>query len=418
MRKFLSKGLSGTTALVILSLIVMLHLVVTYVVTERNRTMLHRADRDEVIQKIVNTIQLVEATPALNRTHAVSALADPELQASLTDEPQFKLRFTEISFWSITRALHNHLDAFEISILLDQGQWLNLQATVYSHFLFTQVLLIALEVIVFGAILFAAWSINRFTAPLQEFKRAVDELGMDLHAKPLAIYGPNSVKKAAEAINKLQSRIQELIRDRTLMLAAISHDLRTPITRLKLRAQFVESEEVAHKMIADLDEMEAMISQTLSFAREDYTFKNKSKLDLSSLFQSLCDEMRDLKYKVQFKTNARTIPFYGRKLALKRAFLNLIENAIKYGHCASIVIEKSEKNIVITIQDKGPGLPEKELANVFKPFYRVDASRSREKEGVGLGLAVSKEIIQQHDGTLALSNSPEGGLLATIVFRS
>lgn len=418
MKKLFSKGLTGGAAFFILTLIVIAHLTITYVAIERNKVVMHRADRDEVIQKIINTIQLVEATPTTHRVYAVHALADPELHVSLTNSPAFELKFTELSFWTITQALRNNLDSFEISILLDHGQWLNLHATVYSHFLLMQFFLIILEIIVFGAVLFAAWSINRFTGPLENFKRAADKLGMDLHAKPLAIYGPNIVRKTAQAMNTMQQRIQELIRDRTLMLAAISHDLRTPITRLKLRAQFIENEELHAKIIDDLDEMESMIAQTLSFAREDYSSKNKSKLDLASLIQSLCDEMQDIGSHVSFKTRSRQIAFFGRRLALKRAFSNLISNAIKYGHFARVEIETRKKEIIITIQDNGPGIPEEELTNVLQPFYRVDASRSRSSAGggVGLGLAVAKEIITHHNGTIQLTNAIEGGLKIIVTF--
>jgi len=417
MKKFLPNKFWGGPALFVLTLIVILHLIVTYVFIEHNTNSLRRADRDEIIQKIGNTLFLVEATSGLNRIHAVSALDDPNLQVTLTEKPEFKLQFTGISFWEISKTLHNNLDAFAISIQLAENQWLNLNATVYSHFLFTQVLLILLEAIVFGAILFAAWSINRFTGPLKSFKRAAEELGVDLHAKPLAIYGPSIVRETAEAMNTMQLRIQELIRDRTLMLAAISHDLRTPITRLKLRAQFLENEELHTKIIADLDEMESMISQTLSFARDDTTGKNKVKLDLCSLLSSLCDEMIDVGYDVNCETNVPHASFVGQPLALKRAFENLINNAIKYGKHARVkVMLHANKNIIITVEDAGPGIPENELINVLQPFYRADPSRSKDTGGVGLGLAVSEDIISHHNGTIALKNLAQGGLQVTVTF--
>ncbi|MCD8524940.1 MAG: ATP-binding protein [Gammaproteobacteria bacterium] len=416
MKKLFSGGISASSALIVLTLIVITHIIATYVVTDRSRVLTHRADRDEVIQKIVNTIQLVVATPVENRQHAINALEDPTLLASLTETPEYSLNFSELSFWAISRALHNNLDSFKISIKLDQAQWLNLRATVYSRFLLMQFLLIVLELIVFGAILFAAWSIHRFTGPLRQFKHAADQLGMDLHAKPLSIYGPNIVRETAQAMNTMQKRIQELIKDRTLMLAAISHDLRTPITRLKLRAQFIDNEELVEKIIHDLDEMESMISQTLSFAREDYSSKNKSKLDLVSILQSLCDDMHDMGHIVSLQTPEKKIPFLGRHLSLKRALSNIITNAIKYGHSADISINQNDQYITITVQDYGNGIPDNDLENVFKPFYRVDNSRSRNStNGVGLGLAVAKEIIQHHGGTIQLSNQKNAGLCVTII---
>lgn len=415
--KLFPKGIPGSIALFILTLVVIIHVVLTYVFIEKNRSVLRQANRDEIIQKIVNAIHLVEATPALNRSNAIAALADPDLKVTLTPEPAFKLQFTEISFWAISKALHSHLESFAISIRLDDDLWLNLNATIYSHFLLTQILLISLEAIVFGAILFAAWSINRFTRPLKDFKRAAEELGVDLHAKPLGIYGPSIVQETAKAMNTMQQKIQDLVKDRTLMLAAISHDLRTPITRLKLRAQFMEDHELYPKMIADLDEMESLISQTLTFAREDHTTEEKIKLDLCSFIELICDEMQDVGYQVTFDTEEKQISFYGRPIALKRAFSNLINNAIKYGNCAKVQINiKSKKNIVITIEDEGPGVPEKELKNVLQPFYRADPSRSRDTGGTGLGLSVAQDIIQYHGGKITLKNLKTKGLQVSIVF--
>lgn len=415
--KLFPKGISGSAALFILTLVVITHVVLTYVFIEKNRTVLRRANRDEIIQKIVNAIHLVEATPALNRSNAIAALADPDLKVTLTPEPKFDLRFTQISFWAISKALHSDLESFAISIRLDDDLWLNLNATIYYHFLFTQILLISLEAIVFGAILFAAWSINRFTRPLKDFKRAAEELGMDLHAKPLVIYGPGIVRETAEAMNTMQQKIQDLVKDRTLMLAAISHDLRTPITRLKLRAQFMEDHELYPKMIADLDEMESMISQTLTFAREEHTTEEKKKLDLCSFIELICDEMQDVGYDVNFETSEKHIPFYARPMGLKRALSNLINNAIKYGNRADVQIKiKSKKTIVITIEDQGPGIPEKELKNVLQPFYRADPSRSRDTGGVGLGLAVAQDIIHYHGGKIKLKNLRQKGLQVSVIF--
>ena len=417
LNKLLPKGISGSVALFILTLVVIIHVVLTYAFIEKNRSVLRQANRDEIIQKIVNAIHLVEATPALNRSNAIAAMADPDLKVTLTPEPAFELQFTEISFWAISKALHSHLESFAISIRLDDNLWLNLNATVYYHFLSTQIILISLEAIVFGAILFAAWSIHRFTRPLKEFKHAAEQLGMDLHAKPMVIYGPSIVQETAKAMNTMQQKIQDLVKDRTLMLAAISHDLRTPITRLKLRAQFIEDHELYPKMVADLDEMESLISQTLTFAREEHTTEKKIKLDLCSFIELMCDEMFDVGYKVNFQSSEKHIPFYGRPIALKRTFSNLINNAIKYGSCANVNISvKSKKNIIITIEDEGPGIPEKELKNVLQPFYRADPSRSRDTGGTGLGLSVAQDIIQFHGGKISLKNLRPKGLEVSVIF--
>ncbi len=238
--KILSRGISIKTALIILSIVVAVHLGLMCFYLQSNSAIQKAARRDAVIQKIINAIYLVEATPRANRQHAVSAMADPNLQVTLSDTPAWKMQFKTISFWKISRALRDKLDSFAVSIHLDNEQWLNLKATAYSHQLLRQLLLVAVEILVFGTILIAAWSVNRFTRPLKDFKRAAEQLSVDLHTDPINIDGPSVVRETAKAMNEMQDRIKKLIRDRTQMLAAISHDLRTPITRMKLRASFIE----------------------------------------------------------------------------------------------------------------------------------------------------------------------------------
>ena len=205
-----------------------------------------------------------------------------------------------------------------------------------------------------------------------------------------------------------------MVRDRTQMLAAISHDLRTPITRMKLRAQFVGDEEAKQKLITDLEEMELMVNETLSFAREDSTSEEKTRLDLVSLLKSICDEMHDMGHQVSFECAVHRIPFWGRRSALKRALTNLINNAIRYADNVTVSVQYQYHRAVITVEDDGPGIAENELEQVFEPFYRGEHSRSRDTGGVGLGLAVTHDIIKAHHGEVYLQNRPEGGLCATV----
>ncbi|MFN3234874.1 MAG: ATP-binding protein [Gammaproteobacteria bacterium] len=416
LRQFFSRGISAKTALALLTLIVIIHIGISYVYIRNNHTTLEIAKRDEIIQKIINTIHLVQATPELNRQHAVDAIADPNMQVSFTTEPKWDLQFQEISFWTISRDLRNSYEKFAISIRMGDNSWLNISANVYTQFLFSQLFLVALEIIVLGAVLFAAWSIHRFTAPLQDFKKTAEKLGMDLYTKPIAIYGPNIVRETAEAINNMQTRLRDLIRDRTQMLAAISHDLRTPITRMKLRAQFLKDEKLLQKFTQDLDEMEAMIAQTLAFAREDCTTEESKNLELSSFIGSICDEMQDMGHQVTFTGETNRVPFEGRPLALKRALTNLINNAVKYAKNVEVILRYRNERITIIIQDDGPGIEDCDLEKVLQPFYRGDYSRSKDTGGVGLGLAVTKDIINHHGGDIFLKNREEGGLEVAVVF--
>ena len=225
--------------------------------------------------------------------------------------------------------------------------------------------------------------------------------------------GPREVHRAARAFNDMQTRLRSFIDDRTRMLAAISHDLRTPITRMRLRAEFVEDDEQRRKMLADLGEMEAMIAATLSFAREDAAGEAQVPLDLADLLQSLCDAAVDAGHAASY-SGARRFPFNGAPTGLKRAFGNLLDNAIKYGGVARVTLKPSEESVTVTVEDDGPGIPPEELEKVFTAFYRVEGSRSRETGGVGLGLAVVRTIVHAHGGEVALENRREGGLRAVV----
>ncbi len=259
----------------------------------------------------------------------------------------------------------------------------------------------------------SVWAVRRSTAPLALFAWAAERLGRDVNAPDLPEDGPREVHRAAKAFNDMQRRLRRMISDRTQMLAAISHDLRTPITRLRLRAEFVDDAEQRAKMLGDLEEMEAMIAATLAFARDDGTDEPRKILDLAVLVQSACHDAVDVGREVVYTGTARAA-YSGRPLALKRVLANLIDNAVRYGGRARVALEVSAERFVISVEDDGPGIPESELERVFAPFYRLDASRSRDTGGTGLGLAVVRSIVRGHGGDVLLSNRAEGGLRVTV----
>ncbi len=413
----LSNEVSGKRALTILVIVIIAHLSLMIAYLHNNRVARETVKRDAVIQKIINAIFLVEATPVTNRVKAIAAMDDPDLHVSLSSQPKWTLRFQQISFWDISKALRNNLDSFSISIQMEKDQWLNLNATIYSHILLNQLILLSVEVIVLGSILITAWSINRFTQPLLQFKQAAEQLGIDLHTKPLdVIGGPLVVREAAQAMNKMQLRIQDLIRDRTQMLAAISHDLRTPITRMKLRSQLIDDMNMQASLANDLDEMEKMVNDTLAFAREDSTHEKKINLDLVSLLSTISDEMQDMGHDVSFSTRLNRATIKGRPLALKRAFTNIINNGIRYGQKVAITINRRNSVFLVVIDDCGPGIAEADKERVFEPFYRAESSRSRDTGGVGLGLAVTRDIFQTHRARIILRNLKPKGLRVIVEF--
>lgn len=301
-----------------------------------------------------------------------------------------------------------------LSLALTDGSWLNFIApTLTIRPFWSSSILLPMLAATLAVIAISVWAVWRATAPLAFFTRAAERLGRDVNAPPLDERGPREVHRAARAFNEMQTRLRSFIEDRTRMLAAISHDLRTPITRMRLRAEFVEDDEQRRKMLDDLAEMEAMIAATLSFAREDAAGEARVPLDLADLLQSLCDAAVDAGHAASY-TGERRFPFNGAPMGLKRTFGNLIDNAIKYGGAARVALQPGNQAVVVSVEDDGPGIPADELEKVFTAFYRLEGSRSRETGGVGLGLAVVRTIVHAHGGEVGLENRPEGGLRAVV----
>jgi two-component system, OmpR family, sensor kinase len=256
--------------------------------------------------------------------------------------------------------------------------------------------------------------VRSLTAPLRILARAAERLGVDMRAPPLPENGPREVRNAARAFNGMQERIRRLVADRTQTLAAVSHDLRTPITRLRLRTDFVEDEEQRQKMLRDLDDMEAMISSTLTFLGEEARTAETRVVDIAAMLDTICDEMADSGLDVQFESEARPVLMRCRPLALKRAFMNLIDNAVKYGGKARVSLNAAPAELQINTEDAGPGIPECEQERAFSPFYRIESSRNRETGGTGLGLTVALSAIRSHGGEIDLTNLPQRGFRVSV----
>jgi signal transduction histidine kinase len=259
----------------------------------------------------------------------------------------------------------------------------------------------------------SVWVVRRVTAPLASLSAAAERLGNDLKAPPMPETGTIETRQAAGAFNTMQARLRGLVENRTRMLAALSHDLRTPLTLLRLRAENVENAPEREKMLATIAEMDAMVAATLQFARDDAAAEPRRKTDLAALLGSVVDDMADTGLAVVMEP-APPVVCECQPAALKRALTNLIDNAVKYGKRARAAIRPGPQTVEITIDDEGPGIAEDELARVFQPFYRVEGSRSRETGGIGLGLAIALSVIQAHGGQLTLTNRPEGGLRACV----
>ena len=282
--------------------------------------------------------------------------------------------------------------------------------------------LIAFLLMTAAAAIMTVWAVRRLTLPVAVLAAAAERLGRDVNAPALPEIGPSEVVTAAAAFNTMALRIRRFVHDRTLMLTAIGHDLRTPITRMRLRSEFIDDEALRARMLADLDELEAMVSATLAFGRDAAAAEAASRIDVAELLRTILDETADARPACTGRLSMagpEHLAVTARPLSLKRALTNLIGNAVNYGQAAHVRLtaplpaaEGAEVSIII--EDEGPGIAEDQMERMFQPFQRMEASRSRETGGVGLGLPIARNILRAHGGDVVLENRASGGLRARV----
>jgi signal transduction histidine kinase len=301
-----------------------------------------------------------------------------------------------------------------LSVSLADGQWLNV-ATGFRALRpgWAWPSVVSMSLAAFAILLVVILTVRRITRPLKALSSAAERLGRGEDVEPLAQSGPAELQTTTAAFNAMRERLTRFVRDRTAMLAAISHDLRTPLTSLRLHAELVEDRETRDKLLAILEELQRMTEATLAFAREESAREETRAVDLSALVGSLCDDLAELGMEVSFAEVGRA-PLSCRPVGLKRALRNLIENAVAYGHRARVALEESADELRVVIDDDGPGIPEQDRERVFGPFVRLEESRSRETGGIGIGMAIARSIVRAHGGDITLENRPEGGLRATV----
>jgi signal transduction histidine kinase len=262
--------------------------------------------------------------------------------------------------------------------------------------------------------LVTAVAARQFSRPIEQLAAAVRQFALNPRAPPIAETGPRELRQVIKTFNAMQTQIQKFVAYRTMMLAAISHDLRTPLTRMRLRGEFIEDQEQQARLFRDVDEMQNMVDEALVFFRDDATAEETTSFDLPRVLLTIANDYADQGIEIDYAGPAHAA-YWGRPLTLKRAFSNLIDNAAKYAKSAEIGLSCGETAFVVTIKDRGPGIPPEALDDVFRPYYRVDKSRNRSSGGVGLGLTVAQGIIQGHGGEIILKNRTDGGLLARVV---
>ena len=434
------RSLAARTALVLL---------VGLVVVQAAGLTIHALDRIDVQRlaqaryiavRVVGTYRAVmmaspaqrEAVLAERSTGLTAELSPSPPVTELPDVPPFRQRLLRVNLnavpllgvphWRELR-IRGGLDRRQliIGLHLPEGPWLNVSVAVEpARPWHSPTFLAAFLLMTAAAAGLTLWAVRRLTAPVRTLAAAAEALGRDVNAPPLPEDGPLEVATAAAAFNTMAARIRRFVDDRTELLTSIGHDLRTPVTRLKLRAEFVEDDEQRAKIMADLEELEAMVSATLAFGRDARTTEPVSSLDLAELLRTVLDEAGDARpdavERLDYEGPAH-LTVRARPLALKRALTNLVSNAVTYGGAARVrLISPIGGMLTIEVEDDGPGIPPAELDRVFEPFHRGEPSRSRETGGVGLGLPIARNIFRAHGGDVTLANRPTGGAKATVAF--
>ncbi|ARE85601.1 HAMP domain-containing protein [Sulfitobacter sp. BDSS02] len=310
--------------------------------------------------------------------------------------------------------MRGELSAIEmqLSIALADGQWLNVGtrferpplqwpwASIVSFGITAAIILVS-----------ACWFLlTRLTGPLLRVSRAADRLGKGEAVDPLPLIGPSEVRGLTQAFNRMQARLTRFVADRTRLLAALGHDLRSPLTAMRVRAEMVDEDETRESLVASIEEMQEMVDATLAFARGMASSEVYETVDLKTYLKQLQADMID-----GFTLDtANSISVRLRPQSVRRALRNIIENAQRYGGGAEVTFVHDAEYVQIRVSDNGPGVPEAELEQVFEPFFRLEKSRSRETGGTGLGLSIARTIVRAHGGDVALTNRTEGGLLVTV----
>ena len=463
--RLLPRSLFGRLVMVLLGGLILAQLATGYINLAERGQLLYQSGGMRLAERIADIGKLLDSLPSAERRRVVAAFNAPPLTISLDrppmaagrepQEPDMRLAmFRNVLRYALGDQMevrvtrpegspesfrprdrlgppdmpmmphrmggHDMMDFspegafFTVQIALRDGTWVT-----FDTFLSPQVAAIPLRValtllILLGTVVVLSLVAVRWvTGPLSSLAIAADQLGADINRPPLRETGPVEVQRAARAFNTMQRRLSRFIADRTRILAAMSHDLQTPITRMRLRSEMLDDESVRAKFAKDLDDMESMVTQTLDFMRDAGSVEPVRRVDVMALLESLQTDYQDTGDMVEIEGSIAQ-PYPCRPHALRRCLTNIVDNAIRYGKRATIRVEDGAERIAIRILDEGPGIPDEEIEKAFEPFFRGESSRSRETGGTGLGLGIARNIARAHGGELSLRNRPEGGLEATL----
>ena len=441
------RSLYGQLALVLLAGLIVAQFVSAAVSLAERDQALFRFSDTQWAQRVAQAVRLMDSLDASERQRIAGIITTPRLLVSLSPQPpvngqpdpqsadyEAALKETlgagrEVRVVVAERTPEESMEGVPATVnapsikrsehvitevQLKDGSWVNFDhprpwALTDSPFR----LVLSLGILLVSVLLLSFLAVRWVTRPLSTLAHAAEELGRDLNRPPLPEQGPLEVRAAAAAFNTMQARLRDYIYERTRILTAVSHDLRTPITRMRLRAELLGDEELKVKLVRDLQEMEEMTNATLSFLRGFEDREALQSVDLMALLESLETDSLDTGYDV--KLNGRVDrPVMLRPRALRRLLDNLVTNAIRYGKKAMVTVQDLGSEVVIRVRDAGPGIPPQELEKVFEPYYRLEVARSQEGGGTGLGLSIARNIAELHGGKLILQNHPAGGLEAIL----
>jgi len=463
--RLLPRGLFGRLVLILLCGFVFAQLVTTYINLSERDQLLYRASGMQMAQRIADVSKLLDSLSPEERRRIVSVFNAPPLAISLDRPPMAPDRappeadirlsmFTTVLRYALGEGMHvqvvraagvperyaqreqrrppgmpmmqhpmsgagmqtMHPESmfFVVQVVLRDGAVVTFDSFVAPEtagmpLRLALTLLVLLGTVVALSLVAVRW----VTGPLSALASAAEKLGEDINRPPLPETGPLEARRAARAFNTMQGRLSRFIADRTRIFTAMSHDLKTPITRLRLRTELLDDEALRAKLAKDLEEMESMVAHTLDFMRDASASEPVQRLDFMALLESLQTDYQDTGNMVEVEGRIER-SFSGRPLALRRCLTNLVDNAIRYGKRATLRAEEGTDRITIRVLDEGPGIPEEEFEHAFEPFFRGESSRSRETGGTGLGLGIARNIARAHGGDLVLKNRPGGGLEAIL----
>lgn len=305
-------------------------------------------------------------------------------------------------------------DKLTASIQFADGQWLNFTEPILPPGPVLSLESLPLYAVMAGLVVVACvWSLRRLTAPYRVMERAVNRLGKDLKSPPISETGSREIRAAAHAINTMQARLRAYVEDREQLAAALAHDLRTPLTRMRLRLALLRNSKIRDYLARDLGDIETIARSVIDFATFEVAEEKAERIDFLSLAESVADDFEDATLEEE-GMRSRQLICMARPVALRRCVTNLVQNAVTYGRKAHLTLRRDGGWIVLAIRDEGPGIPQGKLDAVFNPFVRLEGSRSRETGGLGLGLTIARNIARSAGGEIGLANHPGGGLLTEL----